>query len=125
MHLLRSCLSLCKINHLLRTVPSDKIPPQLQQFDINMQKTLKRIINCSISESSWHQATLPIRLGGLGLREACRSSPAAYLSSCNLTRKLSCRLLSQSSQVITLCANECMYQVNRQLKTIYAVFYPT
>ncbi len=73
-----------------------------------MRKTLEKIIDCSISESSLHQAKLPIRLGGLGLREECRSSPAAYLSSCSLTRKLSCRLLFQSLQVISLCSNECM-----------------
>ena len=68
--LLRSCLSLCKLNHILRTVPSDRVLGQLQPFDINLRKTLESIVDCSLSESSWQQATLPIRLGGLGLREA-------------------------------------------------------
>ena len=31
--LLRSCLSLCKVNHLLRTVPSGKVNVHLERFD--------------------------------------------------------------------------------------------
>ena len=38
--------------------------------------------------------TLSIRLGGLGLREACRSSSATFLGSCNATRALSQRLMN-------------------------------
>ena len=57
LHLLRSWLSLCKINHLLRTVPPDKVPTQLQLFDHNLHRSLEGIVNCSISESSWLQAT--------------------------------------------------------------------
>ena len=36
----------------------------------------------------WLQATLRIRLGGLGLREAVQSSPAAYVGSYSSTRKM-------------------------------------
>ena len=68
--LLRSCLSLWKLNHILRTVPPDRVLGQLQPFDINLWNTLESIIDCSLSESSWQQATLPIHLGGLGLRKA-------------------------------------------------------
>ena len=99
LHLLRSCFSLCKINHLFRTVPPDKATSQLRRFDVSLRMILKTIANCSLSENSWKQATLPIRLGGLGLREACRSAPASYLASCNSTRQLIClfhSLLSQS-----------------------------
>ena len=37
---------------------------------------------------AWLQATLPIRLGGIGLREAVQSSPAAYVGSCSSTSKM-------------------------------------
>ena len=57
---------------------------------IYIRKSLEGIANCSLSENSWKQATLPIRLGGLRLREACRSAPASYLASCNSTRQLIC-----------------------------------
>ncbi len=37
---------------------------------------------------TWLQVTLPIRISGLGLREAVQSSPIAYIGSCNSTRKI-------------------------------------
>ena len=43
------------------------------------------------------QATLPVRLGGLGLSEASRSSSAAFVGSCNSSRQLSLRLLNDSA----------------------------
>ena len=104
--LLRSCLSLCKLNHILRTVPPDRVLGQLQPFDINLRKTLESIIDCSLLESSWQQATFPIRLDGLGLREAPRCHPAAYLASCNSSRHLTSYLLSMSSQWNMSYSNE-------------------
>ena len=37
-HLLRSCLSICKISHLLRTVPPDKAIRQLHAFDDGLRR---------------------------------------------------------------------------------------
>ena len=93
LHLLRTCLSICKINHLLRTVSHDKISLQLSRFDNGMHKCLERSSRSSLPDSAWSQATLPIRFGGLGLREACNSYSAAFIGSCNSTRDLSCQLL--------------------------------
>ena len=53
LHFLRSCLSLCKINHLLRNVPPDKATSQLWRFDVNLRKSLEGIASCSLSENSW------------------------------------------------------------------------
>jgi len=94
LHLLRSCLSSCKIIHLLRTVPHSVLKPYLCQFDHNLRSCLSRIMQCSLSDQSWCQATLPFRLGGLGLRESGFSAPAAFLGSCNSSRVLVSTLLS-------------------------------
>ena len=93
LHLLRTCLSIWKINHLLRTVSHDKISLQLSRFDNEMRKCVERILRSSLPDSAWSQATLPIRFGGLGLRKACNSYSAAFIGSCNSTRDLSCQLL--------------------------------
>ena len=53
LHLLRSCLSLCKIGYLLRTVPPDKAPSQLHEFDVNLRRSLEGIVGSSISDSAW------------------------------------------------------------------------
>ena len=95
LHLLHSCLGLCKINHILRTVPSHRIHQELYKFDIGLR--LEQISHSFISDCSWRQATLPTRLGGLGLREALPTSDAAFIGSCNSTRQLTCQLLANSS----------------------------
>ena len=107
LHLLRSCLSLCKINHLLRTVPPERVQTQLNRFDQGLKHCLETIFNSSLPDQCWRQATLPVRFGGLGLREAARTSAAAFVGSCNSTRDLSCRLLGHTpiSSVSTMDDN--------------------
>ena len=61
---------------------------QLRRFDQGLRRSLEIICRSSVTDMAWLQATLPIRLGGLGLREAVQSSPAAYIGSCNSTRKM-------------------------------------
>ena len=65
LHLLRSCLSVCKLNHLLRTTPPDRVLGQLQRFDEGLRHSLQAILWSFVSDLSWMQATLPIRMGGL------------------------------------------------------------
>ncbi|XP_062503718.1 uncharacterized protein LOC134180557 [Corticium candelabrum] len=97
LHLLRSCLSLCKLNHIIRTVPGFKINDVLMQFDSGLHHSLEALSSSSISDLAWKQATLPVCLGGLGLHEASRSSSAAFVGSCNSSRQLSLRLLNDSA----------------------------
>ena len=66
----------------------------IQYLSESLRRCLQSIANSSITDSCWSQATLSIRLGGLGLREACGSSSAAVLGSCNATRALSQRLMN-------------------------------
>ena len=102
LHLLHSCLSLCKINHLIRTVASDVIERQLSRFDAGLRSSLESIIHSSIPDLSWKQATLPVRLGGLGLCESTRTAPAAFLASCNLSYELVLQLLSGTQQSVII-----------------------
>ena len=94
LHLLCSCLSLCKLNHIIRTVPGFKINDVLIQFDSGLHHSLEALSSSSISDLAWRQATLPVCLGGLGLREASRSSSAAFVGSCNSSQQLSLRFLN-------------------------------
>ena len=94
LHLLRNCLGLCKVNHLIRTVPTEKISEELIRFDSGLRHCLQTLSRLSVSDHAWLLSTLPICLGGLGLREALGSSPAAFIGSCDLTRDLTRKLLS-------------------------------
>ena len=96
LHLLRSCLSLCKLNHIIRTVPGFKINDVLIQFDSGLHHSLEALSSSSVSDLAWKQTTLPVHLGGLGLREA---PSAAFVGSCNSSRQLSLRFLNDSAFV--------------------------
>ena len=95
--LLCSCLGVCKLNHLLRTIPPGSMDSELLRFDDNLRRSLSSICNASISDQSWLQATLPCSLGGLGLREASQASPAAFLGCCVSSFALCSQLLSSFS----------------------------
>ena len=96
--LLRSCLGVCKLNHLLRTIPPGSVGSELLLFDDNLRCCLSSICHASISDQAWLQATLPCSLsGGLGLREAVRASSAAFLGCCVSSSALCSQLLSTFS----------------------------
>ena len=59
------------------------------------------ILQCILPCDSWHQATLPFCLGGLGLRSSYHSAAAAFLGSCNSIRLLASQLLSLDFHELT------------------------
>ena len=95
LHLLCSCLGSCEVIHLLRTVPLNVLRFFLKHFDANLRNCLSRILQCSLPDDSWNQATLPFHLGGLDLRSSYHSTSAAFLGSCNSIDLLVSQLPSQ------------------------------
>ena len=62
LHLLRSCLGVGKINHILHTVPLHYISSQLARFDDHLCLSLSNIAHSPISNMAWQQASLPFAL---------------------------------------------------------------
>ena len=85
-HLLRSCLGLCKINHILRTVHPIHTMSRFTAFDVGLCHSLEILIHASLPSHAWQQAILPMRLGGFGFRQTKTTAPSALISSCNSTR---------------------------------------
>ena len=78
--LLRNCLSLLKMSYATRTVyPAGGNKTQFKRFDDAVRRSLERIIGASLTDEQWHQTTLQVSLGGLGLRSAVLHSPGAFL----------------------------------------------
>ena len=76
--LLRSCLSLPKLSHCLRTCPPNVLAPCYSRFDGLMRDTLGDILGTQLDDNTWNQATLPVSLGGMGIRKASTHCYAAY-----------------------------------------------
>ena len=107
LHLIRSCLSVCKVTHLLRCVPSSSLGSFPSHFDLELRECLSRILCCGISDSSWTQATLPFRLGGLGLHESERSAAPAFVGSCNSSHILVSRLVETFDVFMPFPGEDC------------------
>jgi len=90
--ILKSALSTPKLLYTLRSSPcSDH--PELERFDALLRSGLSGIINISISDVNWIQASLPVSDGGLGIRSAALLAPSAFLASAAGTRNLQSNIL--------------------------------
>ena len=79
--LLRSCFSLPKVVHLLRTSDPLLSLDLWSTFDRAIQDALTRILGVGMSEIQWRQAQLPVSMTGMGLRGARDHAMSAYISS--------------------------------------------
>ena len=93
--LLRFSLSAPKILYTLRSSPCFS-HPTLLNFDVKLRESLSMIMNISLSELQWKQASLPVKRGGLGIRLVSQLAPSAFLSSVNATRALQDSILPQN-----------------------------
>ena len=59
-------------------------------------------VRLCISDSAWFQATLPFRMGGLGLRDSQRSSHPSFLGSLNSARVLVSRLIETFDATLSM-----------------------
>lgn len=79
--IIRFCLFTPKFMYLIRSCPIWKFPSILSAIDDSLQSTLSKVLNISFDFSSWSQAVLPIRFGGLGVRSSSSVALPAFLSS--------------------------------------------
>ena len=98
--LLRNALSVPKVLYILRTAPSFQ-SSVLSAFDGILRSLLESICNIHLTEESWIQASLPINLGGLGIRSVTMLAPSAFLASAAGTSSLTSALLPTSFLSVT------------------------
>ena len=97
-----------KINHLLCTVPPGKADQQLHIFDQRLRNNFELITHTLVSDAAWCQASPPVKLDGVGLQVSSCTSAAAFIGSCNLSRRDVNRQLCQYSAVSS--GTDCMIQ---------------
>ena len=96
--LLRNSFSIPKLLHILRTSPAF-LSPALATYDESLQSIVSSITNIQFEpdDPAWTQATLPIGVGGLGIRSAVQLAPSALLASAAATHDLVCQILPPRS----------------------------
>ena len=107
--LLRSCLFLPKLIHLLRTCPPAIIRGALERFDEIMREAVSDLAGCPLSDWGWLKASLPSSLGSLNIRQATLHAPAFFIGSVHQSESLICDILSAPAPTLdhlpqTICA---------------------
>lgn len=86
--LLKYCFYSPKFIYLSRCSQIWKQENLSKQIDSKFKNIVEKVLNLKISDFSWSQAVLPIRLGGIGLRLLQHLSLPGFLSSCFATKDL-------------------------------------
>ena len=83
---------------MLRTSPLFTVD-SLKEYDVTLCSLLSSLLNVAVvpSSPSWSQASLPVRLGGLGFRSAVQLAPSCYLSLAAASRGLFSLILSNTA----------------------------
>ena len=100
--LLRSCLSLPKIMFMLRAVNTTEHQEPLCHFDSIIRGALSKILGSPLTDVQWSQASLPVAMGGLGLRAAVDHAPVAHATSLLAAQPLLDGLLGEDEQEMSL-----------------------
>ena len=66
--LLRSCASACKVTHLMRTIPPNKLKKLFAAFDSPLRKAMEKIIGHDLNDQQWLICQLPAKYRGFKLR---------------------------------------------------------
>ena len=77
-----------RLTYLLRTSPTFKCQSNLTYIDDQVMRTTIEVTNVEINEDSWSQASLPVRKGGLGLRNLASVALPCYISSLHKSSNL-------------------------------------
>ena len=80
--LLRYSLAIPKLLYSLRSAPCFAVT-SLCEYDNVLCSVLSSVTNCDMSahQSAWVQSSLPVKMGGLGIRSAVHLAPSAFLAS--------------------------------------------
>ena len=83
-----------RLTYLLRSAPLYREPGPLLAVDRTVRSTLAAVTNVDIDDAAWEQASLPLRLGGLGVRSVVALALPCHLASLHASLTLTQQILS-------------------------------
>lgn len=104
--LLKNCFAIPKMMYILRTTKAFSLPESLAAIDKTIREGFSDICNVHCDDTSWPQAVLPIKHGGIGLRRTCDIALPAYISSVHVTASLVDTILSNSTGLVSTSSKQ-------------------
>ena len=78
--LIRHCLDACKVNHLMRATSQLAGLEAMSTLSDALKVAVLDMIGCGMTNGAWEQATMPISVGGLGIRDPLTVWPEARIA---------------------------------------------
>lgn len=78
--LLRHCLDACRVAHLQRSTVIQRVGDAQERLSDALRKAAEDLVGMGVTEATWTQVTLPLRHGGLGIRDPLQTQPAARMA---------------------------------------------
>ena len=95
-YILTHFLHVPKLMYALRASPLYQVSHELKMLDEMVKDHLELLCNVSLNETSWKQASLPVRLGGLGIRSCSDLALPCHLASYHGSAQLVRQILESS-----------------------------
>ena len=80
-NLLKTCLSRCRVTHLMRVLPPLQITKFLGEWDSVLRNAFEVIINSKLDDKWWAVVRLNSKYGGMGLKSGIHTAGAQHLTS--------------------------------------------
>lgn len=97
--LLKHCFSIPRFLFTLRTSPTFTFTDSLRQLDECVRSAFVDVVNLKVDSSQWLQATLPQKLGGMGIGSVQALCTSAFISSVTSTASLSSAILGSAAHL--------------------------
>ena len=79
--LLKHSFSTPRLVYFLRSSPTWRYPQLLEDYDAVLKVSLETLTNSTLDINSWLQSSLPVKLGGLGIRHAIDLCLPSFMAS--------------------------------------------
>jgi len=79
--LTRHTAGFCKLAYASRVIPPQAIDAALHEFSDTLKETLQHLVGESVGQREWAQATLGVKLGGVGIRDPTTHARAGFVAS--------------------------------------------
>ena len=97
--IIKFCLFVPKFTYVLRCCQLWKHSELVEGLDNMVKNTLSSVLNIALDDRAWSQASLPVRLGGLGIRKISSVALPAFISSAYSTSPLVEKILTPSVSI--------------------------
>lgn len=116
----RACLNVSKATYVLRCQGDRLTDTILRRFDQGMATGLESSLWGGLPDDSWHQATLAVDAGGLGMREAQGIALPAFLASRAVARPLVAEMARHTSDAAICSSSLCMQAYDERTQAALA-----